>query len=185
MQRALRLFPFAAAPLLAACIVMPTGPSVMALPGTGRGFDTFRHDDALCRGYAQEHIGGYTAQTAANEAAVGSAVVGTVVGAAAGAAIGGHSGAGVGAGAGLLVGSTAGTSAANVSAYSAQSRYDASYVQCMYAKGHRVPVSGHFTGPAAPSKARIPPPPPRDQPPANARIPPPPPYDRSYPPPPP
>lgn len=27
-----------------------------------------------------------------------------------------------------------------------QQRYDNSYMQCMYAKGHRVPVSGKITG---------------------------------------
>ncbi|MGF1547105.1 MAG: hypothetical protein ACFCUG_07245 [Thiotrichales bacterium] len=175
MTHAARLLPYAVVPWLAACVVIPTGPSVMTLPGTGRSFDAFRHDDALCRDYAQQQIGGYSAQTAATDAAVGSAVVGTVVGAAAGAALGGHSGAGIGAGAGLLVGGTAGLATADYSAHSAQARYDASYVQCMYAKGHRVPVSGHSTGDAAERPARIPPPPPPNYPPAGGRYPPPPP----------
>lgn len=44
-----------------------------------------------------------------------------------------------------------------------QERYDVAYVQCMYAKGHRVPVSGEFsdiTANSSPSReANIPPPP--------------------------
>ena len=37
---------------------MPTGPSVMALPGTGKNFDQFRADDASCRQFAYAQIGG-------------------------------------------------------------------------------------------------------------------------------
>ena len=32
-------------------------------------------------------------------------------------------------------------------AYDAQRRYDFAFVQCMYAKGHKVPVSGGYTSP--------------------------------------
>jgi hypothetical protein len=38
-----------------------------------------------------------------------------------------------------------------------QRRYDFAYIQCMYAKGHRVPVPGQFTG--APASGPPPPPP--------------------------
>jgi hypothetical protein len=51
----------------------------------------------------------------------------------------------IGAGTGLLVGSAVGSGAATTSGYVAQQRYDISYIQCMYAKGHRVPVSGKIT----------------------------------------
>ena len=92
-----------------------------------------------------------------------TAATATAVGAAAGALIDGASGAGVGAGIGLLMGSAIGSSTANASAYSAQQRYDIGYTQCMYAKGHKVPVSGRFAAanerPAAP-RYRTPPPPP-------------------------
>src|SRR6266568_6172666 len=81
---------------------------------------------------------------------------------AAGAAIGGRSGAAVGAGGGLLVGSAAGADAADRSAYGVQRRYDYAFIQCMYAKGHKVPVSGRLTSapPAGPAYAPPPPPPP-------------------------
>lgn len=156
---------FAAVPallLLAGCVSMPAGPSVMALPGTGKSFEQFRSDDADCRQYALSQIGGAGANQAAADAGVRSAAVGTVVGAIAGAVIGGHEGAGVGAGTGLLVGSMAGAGAAQSSAYGTQRNYDNAYIQCMYAKGHRVPVSGAITRGRvqAPAGASYPPPPP-------------------------
>ena len=46
------------AALLGACAYLPTGPSVMALPGTGKSFDQFRADDGSCRQYAFEQSGG-------------------------------------------------------------------------------------------------------------------------------
>lgn len=49
-----------------------------------------------------------------------------------------------------------GTPPAQTSAYDTQRRYDLSYIQCMYAKGHRVPVLGPMT--ARPAQAPPPPP---------------------------
>lgn len=132
----------------------------MVLPGTGKSFDQFRADDYDCRQFASFQVGGADANKAAADSVAKSAALGTVVGAAAGAAIGGQSGAGVGAGTGLAVGTLAGTGAGEVSAGDLQRRYDYAFMQCMYAKGHKVPVSGRLTSrpPAAP--AYIPPPPP-------------------------
>jgi len=157
---------------LSACATVPTGPSVMALPGTGKTFDQFRADDATCRQFAYEQVGGVTGQQAAQKSAVSSAVIGTALGAAAGAAIGSASGqmgagAAIGAGTGLLVGSAAGSSYASGSYYAAQQRYDYAYMQCMYAKGNRIPVYGTFTSPgsSAPPRRVSPAPPPPDYPP--------------------
>jgi len=149
--------------LLAGCASVPTGPSVMTLPGTGKTFDQFRFDDAECRHYALDQVGGSDAARAATDAGVRSAVVGTAVGAVVGAAIGGREGAAVGAGGGLMVGSVAGSGAAQSSAYGTQRRYDHAYIQCMYAKGHKVPVSESMMRslPQAPAAdASYPPPPP-------------------------
>jgi hypothetical protein len=130
--------------LLAACTTLPTGPGVLVLPGAGKTFDQFRLEDAYCRQYASGQTGGVTPGKAASASGVGSAIAGTALGAAAGAAFGGGEGAAIGAGGGLLAGSLVGTEAARSSGYEAQERYDMSYIQCMYAHGNRVPVSGNF-----------------------------------------
>jgi hypothetical protein len=159
-MRILRFSPvLMAALLLAACVTVPSGPSVMVLPGTGKSFDQFRADDMDCRQFAYSQVGGTDANQVASDSVAKSAALGTVVGAAAGAALGGRSGAAAGAGGGLLLGTAAGAGAAETSAYGLQRRYDYAFVQCMYAKGHKVPVSGRFTS-AAPAYAPPPPPPP-------------------------
>ena len=117
----------------------------MVLPGAGKSFDQFQADEASCRQYAQYQLGGATPDQVAVDSGVRSAALGTVLGAAAGAAINGRSGAGVGAGTGLLFGGLSGVNAGNASGYELQRRYDFGYQQCMYAKGHRVPVGGRFT----------------------------------------
>lgn len=152
---------------LGACTVLPTGPSVMVLPGTGQTIESFRADDMYCREYAHIQIGGKTAENAARESAVTSAAVGTAVGAVAGAAIGGHRGVGTGAGVGLLMGSVVGSDSARASGVGTQRQYDNAYIQCMYTKGHRVPVPASMAYPRAvrSSDAGLPPPPPGAPPP--------------------
>ena len=160
----------AAALILGGCASIPTGPSLMALPGSSKTFDQFRFDDAECQRYAFEQIGGTTAQQAANTSAARSAAIGTVIGAVAGAAIDGHSGAGIGAGTGLIVGSIAGAESGQRSGFGTQRQYDNAYVQCMYARGHKVPVSAEmarslqqapsvYSPPATADGKNIPPPP--------------------------
>lgn len=173
MNSRMRFSILAGALLLGACATVPSGPSVMALPGTGKSFDRFRADDMDCRQYADVQIGGTNANEAAAESTAKSAALGTAVGAVAGAAIGGQSGAAAGAGGGLVVGTLAGSGAGNQSAYGVQRRYDNAYVQCMYAKGHKVPVSGRLVssrpGPGAPFEPVYAPPPPPPPPPPGAR----------------
>src|SRR6202521_364537 len=72
--------------LLSACVTVPTGPSVMVLPGTNKSFDELQADGFACHQYAQQMTG--NAGQAAADAATANAVAGTVIGAAAGAAIG-------------------------------------------------------------------------------------------------
>ncbi|HUJ88094.1 MAG TPA: hypothetical protein VLX30_14695 [Burkholderiales bacterium] len=166
---------------LSACTTLPTGPSVMAMPGSGKSFDQFRADDAVCRQFALEQSGGTTANQASVNSGVESAAVGTAVGAAAGALVGGHEGAGSGAAAGLLVGALSGAGAGQASGYALQRRYDNAYVQCMYAKGNAVPVAGQRVR-ARPYQQQLTPPPP---PPPGSMAPPPPPSGSVPPPPPP
>jgi hypothetical protein len=131
--------------LLTACASVPTGPSVMVLPGTGKNFEQFQGDDAVCRQWALQQTG-TTANKAATENTVGGAAVGTLVGAALGAAIGAAAGspatgAAVGAGAGLLGGTAVGAGNAQGASMSVQHRYDVAYMQCMYLKGNQIPVA--------------------------------------------
>jgi hypothetical protein len=158
--------------LLTACAAIPpSGPGILVLPGTGKSFDQFRFDDQECRGYAHSQVGGKTTEQAANDSAVKSAVVGAAVGTAAGALIGGHQGAAVGAGVGLAGGALVGSDTSYAAAGSLQRRYDNAFTQCMYAKGHRVPVTGRYSDAPRPTTSAVrtpPPPPPPGQPPPEA-----------------
>jgi len=165
--RRVLVLPVVGALLLTACASVPTGPSVMVLPGSGKNFEQFQGDDAT-------------------ENTVGGAVVGTLVGAALGAAIGAAAGspatgAAVGAGAGLLGGTAVGAGNAQGASMSVQRRYDVAYMQCMYLKGNQIPVARG----SRPAYTAAPPPPPPAPPsatPASGAPPPPPP---GMPPPPP
>jgi hypothetical protein len=75
--------------LLGACSTMPSGPSVLALPGEGKNFDVFHNDDLACRQFVKT---GPASQEEVD------------------------------------------------SREEAQQNYDIGYIQCMYGKGHRVPV---------------------------------------------
>jgi hypothetical protein len=122
------------------CAVTPAGPAVLVLPGSGKPFDQFQADSG---------------------SAAGAAGLGAVLGAAAGAAIGAATGnpaagAAIGAGGGLVTGGALGLAAAQRSGGEVPHRYDTAYVQCMYGRGNRVPVSGPLAAPTIPG----PPPPP-------------------------
>lgn len=177
--------PVAAAMLLTACATVPSGPSVMVLPGQGKGFDQFQSDDFGCRQWAAQQTGTTPSDVSTRNTVTGAAV-GALLGAAAGAAIGAAggragTGAAVGAGVGLLGGTAVGAGSAAPAATSMQRRYDAAYMQCMYAKGHQIPVSrGSHSSYSQPAVAPPPPPPPPAAtppgiPPPPAGMPPPPP----------
>jgi len=170
-----RTFPAIAALLmLGGCVSMPSGPSVMVLPGSGKNFDQFRLDDMDCRQFASSQVGGGTPDSAAEDSGVKSAVIGTALGAAVGALVGGRNPVATGAGIGLASGAAMGSGAANQSQYELQRRYDVGYQQCMYARGNQIPgVSGNGGGrraapyvpPARPASPPPPPPPPGAPPP--------------------
>jgi hypothetical protein len=156
MRRLPRFALLAPVLLVAACSTLPTGPDVLVLPGTGKSFEQFRGDESECRQYASTQVGGKTANETATDNTVRNAAVGAAVGTVAGALIGGRDGAGAGAGAGLIVGTAAGAGSGELSGRSLQRRYDFSYQQCMYAKGHRVPVSGRWESGVRPAPAAAP-----------------------------
>jgi hypothetical protein len=66
--------------LITGCASVPTGPSVMVLPGTGVPFNQFRNDDIICQQYASFQVGGTTPNQAAMKSGATSAVVGTALG---------------------------------------------------------------------------------------------------------
>jgi hypothetical protein len=171
-----------AAVLLGGCATLPTGPSVMVLPAPGKPFEVFQAEDAVCRQWAAQQVGGAPGAPATQQTAVGAAV-GTAVGAGLGAGLGalaGHAGTGaaIGAGAGLLTGAAAGANADQAAGWHAQRRYDMAYQQCMYAKGNQVP--GVVRGTRQPLAVPPPPPPPPGYSPAPPG---PPPYPSAPPPP--
>jgi hypothetical protein len=160
--------------LLASCATIPSGPGVMVLPGSGKNFDQFRQDDISCRQFAREQAKGQTPSDAAIYSGAGTAVLWTGLGAALGAIFGGGSGAAIGAGSGLLAGGLMGANTATTSGNTRQQRYDISYTQCMYGKGHNVPVPGQIANeprnqpgqPTQPAPSYSIPPPPPGTPPA-------------------
>ena len=102
---------------LAACAELPTGPSVLALPGSNKTLQQFEPDDKECRAYAAQRLPPADAST---------------------------------------------------NFYDLQRRYDFAFIQCMYSKGHRVPVPADYTSgplqpppatPPSPRPAPVPPPP--------------------------
>jgi len=175
--------------LLGGCVSMPSGPGVMALPGTGKNFDQFRAEDMDCRQYASNQVGGTTPDGAAADSMVRSAALGTLIGAVFGAAAGGHNATANGAATGLFFGTAVGAAAGSGSQYTLQQRYDISYTQCMYSKGHKIPSAARYETTRHPVSSYTPPPPPprgADAPPsATTAIAPPPPPPGTPPPPPP
>jgi hypothetical protein len=166
MMKHMRLFFLFLLPVLGGCVTLPTGPSVMALPGDGKSFEQFLNDDAVCRQWAGQRIGLPPQEVAGQNTATG-AVAGTAVGAGLGAALGavsGNAGAGaaIGAVSGLLIGASTGASADQAYGWEAQRRYDMAYVQCMYAKGDQVPgverrMRRNYTVPPPPGYYSVPP----------------------------
>jgi len=142
MSMRLLLLPLAAVVVLGGCVTVPSGPTVMVVPGSQKSLEQFQDDGAACQQYAQNVVAPQGVAAANNAAA--NAAVGTAIGAAAGAIIGSATGqagqgAAIGAGTGLLF-STPGTSnMAYASSWQMQRGYDMAYVQCMYARGNQLP----------------------------------------------
>lgn len=140
---------------LAGCAAAPpSGPHVVAMPGTGKSYEQFVADDNVCRQAAFAQSGVAPADQSGSNAA-GTAIAGAALGAAAGAALGSASanlggGAAVGGALGLLAGTAVGANGAQAAAGNAQFRFDTAYTQCMYAKGNQVPstppTTPYYTG---------------------------------------
>jgi uncharacterized protein YcfJ len=121
---------------LAGCATQPMGPKVQVMPAANKPFEVFQQDQATCKQYAADQVGGQA--DSANEKAIGTAVIGTALGAGLGAAVGGGHGAGVGAASGGILGTAVGAGNSQRDQRSIQQQYDNAYAQCMYAKGNQV-----------------------------------------------
>ncbi|MFM0056255.1 glycine zipper family protein [Paraburkholderia phytofirmans] len=136
---------------LTGCAVMqPTGPSVVALPPSGKPISVFQQEDYACRDYAFRSDNATAPAHSAIPEGVGSSAIGTVGGAAAGALLGAAAGdagigAAIGAGAGLLLGSAVGANGAAATSASLQARYNAAYAQCMASKGNNISQPAVYT----------------------------------------
>jgi outer membrane lipoprotein SlyB len=143
--------------LVGACTVMPTGPSVMALPGSRKSVEQFQADAFDCQQYAQSVVATASGTVAnADNAAANTAAAGAVLGAATGAIIGAATGqagqgAAIGAGTGLLFGGMSGSYYTSMSSYQLQRGYDGAYLECMYSRGNKVPSRGYSTASRAPA----------------------------------
>jgi hypothetical protein len=130
---------------LSGCATFPEGPSIRALPGTGKTFEEFRAADDACRQHSFEQVQGVRPDLGGTETDQKRAVSETAVA----AARGGSMGAGEDAVTESGTGSTMRPDLGAVSARDLQHRYDFAYVDCMYTKGHRVPVSGQVIAPSS------------------------------------
>lgn len=131
--------------VLSNCATIPSGPSMAVMPGPGKPFEAFQADDAACKQWAQQQIGGASPSETLNESTANGAVLGAVIGGGLGAAIGAATGnpaagAAIGGATGLLGGMSIGADNGIASSYALQNRYDIAYGQCMFAKGHQVPT---------------------------------------------
>jgi uncharacterized protein YcfJ len=145
---------------LSGCVSAPIGPTVAVMPGPNKPFAAFQEDQAVCRQFAEQQIGGAqtASQTGTNQTLLGAGV-GTLLGAGLGAAVGGGRGAAIGAGVGALGGTAVGASNAQRTEMTVQRRYDIAYEQCMYSRGNQVP--GYVQPNPSPPPPPPPPPPPR------------------------
>ncbi len=96
---------------------MPTGPTVLVLQGTGKNFAQFGTDDTVCRRFAALQAKG----VAPDQAAVRSGLLSRHGGATA----------------------VPGLEPTGEVGETPQDLYNIAYIQCMYERGHRVPVPGH------------------------------------------
>ena len=134
--------------LLAGCANRPMGPTVAVMPAANKNFDQFAQEQTVCKGYADQQVGGQPQQ--ANNQAVGGAILGTALGAGIGAAAGGGVGAAIGAASGAALGTGLGAGYSNAAGYDIQRQYNIAFAQCMAAHGNSVPTQQAAYSPPQP-----------------------------------
>jgi hypothetical protein len=109
----LAIFAVAVTAALSGCAQAPGGPTVQAVPGPNKSLADFQQDNGYCRTFASSQIS--DAQNQANQQVVSSVVVGA------------------------FTGNAAPVPSPSETAVTLQQRYDAAFVQCMFAKGESIP----------------------------------------------
>lgn len=132
--------------LLSGCATLPDGPSIRALPGTGKTFEEFRSADDACRQNSFERVQGLGADLGVTETDQKRAGGETAVHAAIGEPMRAED-----TETESRTGSATRPDTRDVSGRDLQHQYDSAYVKCMYLKGHRVPVSGQVIAPSSQS----------------------------------
>jgi hypothetical protein len=142
---------------VAGCAIVPTEPTVATFPGSQKSYDQFRDDHAFCRNQAYATVSAPQTATAPVSAGPEGAPAASTSPAPAPPASAPPSTGTPAAGAmadGATQGSVAGAPAvgsptrppAGASSWDLQWYYDANYVQCMYARGNRVPAEMLYMG---------------------------------------
>src|ERR1700682_1590124 len=127
--------PLVALALVMGCDTMPQAPTVTTLPGIHKSVDEFRTDDVDCRQYAAAQLGSAVSASRGLGGGLTGALSGSAVCAATNPAVGGDRSATRGTAGSLIDG----TDSAQFAGFGLQQRYNCAYVQCMYARGDRVP----------------------------------------------
>ena len=149
---------------ITSCIatVTPPGPTIAALPGTGKTYSQFTIDDNYCRQLATGQAGNPSEILQSQQ--VGGTILGVIAGTLFGLGVGGSRPGpemAVGAAAGGITGTVIGTQTGQVASMTAQQRWDSVYLGCMYGFGHKIPGYQEPQQQPAPAPApQIPPPPP-------------------------
>jgi hypothetical protein len=139
-----RRIPLVALALVMGCDTVPQAPTVTMLPGVHKSADEFRTDDADCRQYAVDQLGSAVSAPRGLGSGLTSGLSGTAVCPATNRAVGDNRSATAGT-AGTLID---GTDSAQSAGSGLQERYNCAYVQCMYARGDRVPLLARERWPA-------------------------------------
>ena len=131
-----------AAALLSGCVSSPMGPTALVMPASGKPFDVFAQDQAMCKQFAGGEVDG--GATMSNLKQLGTMAVSTALGAGLGASVRGRRGAEFGGAVGAIGGGAMAGQGSARDQNSLQGRYDLAYTQCMYARGNQIATAARM-----------------------------------------
>jgi hypothetical protein len=124
-----------AAFLLSGCATSPMGPTALVMPASGKPFDVFVQEQAMCKQFAGGEVEG--GATMSNLKQLGTMVVSTALGAGLGASVRGRRGAEFGGAVGAIGGSAMAGHGSARDQNSLQGRYDLAYTHPRRGRRHR------------------------------------------------